>query len=578
MKKKILILFILLFALSANAADYYISADGSGSTCSKASPCAPDTGVPWTTVDDEESTVYLIGGTYTKKLDVTHNTTDNILYIKPCSASPDPTSCDSRVIFAPDPAGNAIKITGQNVVINGLINSSATTACDAADTTSCNIKITGNGGDGVVMMTANSIGNKVLWTEITGVTTANKYGIDAPGLGTGTEFAYNYIHENEGVSADIFTYAHSSALTWGTISIHDNVFRQSSVNFLSAASGGIDFYNNICDNTNGYYPYDIIHVNGTNISYLRIYNNSFKNDEQMIFLENTENVDGTGRTEHIRIYNNTFSSPTQTTAGKPIFVYKNHRAGVYSDFVIANNVFYKTNWGLVFTTDGSVVEFENMFIENNIFYSVTQTAITGTTPTCANDTTAILDYNIFYKSGGASWKWCHSAGTWETYTELSAFTDDHETFTHNSISQASFTDGDNGDFTLTASDSAAINNGIDLSDYYTVDKAGLTRSGTWDIGSHEYAAEEGESVHTVTVSLTGAGGTLSVTGERPVVATESISITATRYNGWNGAWSGTCPSVSSCTVPNEGETAVCTLTPIADCTAVYTATQIYLFN
>jgi hypothetical protein len=138
-----------------------------------------------------------------------------------------------------------------------------------------------------------------------------------------------------------------------------------------------------------------------------------------------------------------------------------------------------------------------------------------------------------------------------------------------------------GDFSLLPS-APTINTGVDLSASFTTDYLGNTRqtgANTWDIGAYEYGVggatpEEPPTTHTVTVSLSGAGGALSVSGERPVVATESISITATRYNGWNGAWSGTCPNVASCTVPDEGKTAVCSVTPTENCTATFTATSI----
>ena len=90
-----------LVCQKAMAADYYASPTGGASKLgTKADPYLY-TNVPWTTLDDETSTLYLVGGSYTTaKFSITHNTTANTLTIKPCSASPNPTGCDSRVIFS----------------------------------------------------------------------------------------------------------------------------------------------------------------------------------------------------------------------------------------------------------------------------------------------------------------------------------------------------------------------------------------------------------------------------------------------------------------------------------------------
>jgi hypothetical protein len=85
---------------------------------------------------------------------------------------------------------------------------------------------------------------------------------------------------------------------------------------------------------------------------------------------------------------------------------------------------------------------------------------------------------------------------------------------------------------------------------------------------------ESETTHTVTVSKVGNGATLSADGDRVVYDGNQINVVATRHNGWNGAWSGTCPNVASCTVPDEGKTAVCSVTPTENCTATFTATSI----
>jgi hypothetical protein len=90
---------------------------------------------------------------------------------------------------------------------------------------------------------------------------------------------------------------------------------------------------------------------------------------------------------------------------------------------------------------------------------------------------------------------------------------------------------------------------------------------------------ESETIYTVTTNVSTSGTSTShPSGTYSVNAGNSINMTVTRYNGWNGAWSGTCPSVSSCAVPDEGQSATCTQTPTGNCTMTYTATAKALLN
>lgn len=83
---------------------------------------------------------------------------------------------------------------------------------------------------------------------------------------------------------------------------------------------------------------------------------------------------------------------------------------------------------------------------------------------------------------------------------------------------------------------------------------------------------------TVTVSHAGDGASITHDGAYSVLTGGIINIGITRFNGWNGAWTGTCLNVTSCAIPAQGETATCSLTPTENCTVIYTATPIYLLN
>jgi hypothetical protein len=78
-----------------------------------------------------------------------------------------------------------------------------------------------------------------------------------------------------------------------------------------------------------------------------------------------------------------------------------------------------------------------------------------------------------------------------TYYSLAQWLANYDT-TNSYSAQPTFTsysyrDVDN-DLHLSAIDTAAIDNGIDLSSYFTADKAGVPRGTAWDIGAYEYTS------------------------------------------------------------------------------------------
>jgi hypothetical protein len=111
---------------------------------------------------------------------------------------------------------------------------------------------------------------------------------------------------------------------------------------------------------------------------------------------------------------------------------------------IFNNTMYKLKYGVVGSAN------VNTTVYNNIAYDSNTADYSGTITTSSNN----ID----------------SDGSAEITASLT------------------FVDAANGDFHLSASDTAAIDAGSDLSSYFTTDIDGDTRSGTWDIGSDEYIA------------------------------------------------------------------------------------------
>lgn len=523
MKRLILFLLVLLLCSPVGAADYYVSTDGTNSTtCPSNDPCGPAT-IPWTTVDNETSTVYLFGGNYPTDDDfsITHNTTANLLTIRPCSyaGASCPEGKNGVVNFARAgaPGYNNITVIGSNVVIDGRTTAASTTPCDDGATSSCNIKITLGDTMGIELASTASTGNVIKWVELTGMgsTTGSRYGINAPGVGTGTEISYNYFHDNDGHS-DIVAYAAAASMDYGVVSIHHNITRRGTANYVSGGRGGIDAYNNIFDVSEAAAPYDVFHfyenAGTTGIGYIRIYNNYFDQSDQMIFLENATTDDCTGApcpTQHIRVFNNVFTCTAPETitevffGGRPILIENADAAGgTVDDFFIVNNTFVNTQYGVALTgpSSGSVT-YTNFKVVNNIFYDGSTDAGYennvavgyGNNVTWANEADAIFNNNIIYDNDGFRTSWSIT-GTWTTYTALATFETDHATYTDNDTSDPVFAETTN--YTINASSStAAKTGGLDASEYsnmptgWPFDKAGTTRTAPFSIGAYGYAEE-----------------------------------------------------------------------------------------
>lgn len=176
----------------------------------------------------------------------------------------------------------------------------------------------------------------------------------------------------------------------------------------------------------------------------------------------------------------------------------------YSNILIANNTFYNSvsntqsgtpelcRTAVISWSKGTYVtnaELFNVKLVNNLFVDkekgVSMPPRTNTYPTTGfwNYTTneVYVDYNTL-------------AATNTILTrprELMVFDMDvlagtNSTYTfQNNTNYPTFTDKANGDFELTSADTVALNQGLDLSAYFTTDALNRPRSGTWDRGALE---------------------------------------------------------------------------------------------
>ena len=504
-----LLLFITIFfggflyCQNSQAAEYYASPSGSSGTGTKANPWGPSE-INWTTLAAANNTLYLFGGTWSSNFSPAHATTSYTLTVRPCSASPDPSSCNSLVTMT-----GGITAGFNNVTIDGEKTIGSCTGLSLNDTTCRWIKLVNATVD--QGWTATGWSNvKIKHLEITG--NIDNHGSPAKIIINlmddyliGNEIAYNYLHDNQ---SNIDIACNSKTIGYGNCLVHHNYIEKGGANLLAGVNGS-DIYNNYIDTTgmtywdtgNTGWLYDMFHqyMDTGGDQYIRFYNNDVIgcSESGMYF----ENGSATGNTSKVRIFNNVFNCNWASNPGidiRAISIANVLGSGV-NDFYVFNNVFANagnSNTILRLYGTGEVNDtLKGVKVINNIFYNNSYDIGTAgaTFPRIASDTAtdAILDYNLFYKSGGFTFDWINSAHTAvTTYTSVSNFNTDHATINHNvGGSNPTFTSSTN--FRLQAG-SPAINAGTDLSALsdmpagWPFDKDGVTRTGTWDIGAYEY--------------------------------------------------------------------------------------------
>jgi hypothetical protein len=303
--------------------------------------------------------------------------------------------------------------------------------------------------------------------------------------------------------------ANSSATEYGLAKYHHNNIQINVNNSTGAGPDGIqsgkssDIYNNTFSSAVGtvvgaQHP-DYVQSAG---QYHRIYNNVFRNPiDSSIDVDAGTNWDNVF--SNLLVYNNIFTSDSDSSdaASWPsgVRVYNGAYATV-DNIIIANNTFVDLRGDgtysgrpLHITPPASVTLGNNIKIQNNIFYNTGDNnysviEIAGSTATAAQWG---VDYNLVNAG---------THGSTSVIVDGSAYTQSNpRTGTPTFVSYA-HTSSSN-DYALTSGDTAAKDQGVDLSAYFSTDKLGVTRSGTWDIGAYEYGGTPA-SISTLT------GGTL----------------------------------------------------------------------
>jgi hypothetical protein len=295
---------------------------------------------------------------------------------------------------------------------------------------------------------------------------------------------------------------------------------------IECSLGGVDWYNNTYHDNNTYYSgtgnyFDGFHLLGN--GFLRIYNNDMtgvlsttsNRGNSCIRIEPYERrtISNVG---NILIFNNVFHEDSIIPFNDQYFrgielAFTGCLSDTIKNVYIVNNTFD----GLPFFTLGVGFDdakwtsgtVKNIVIENNIFKNFYSTSEGSAGINAFNSDgdgtiswgnhgsgeTIIFDYNLFYSSGGIygnAWTYNGHIGTYSEFkSEAYGNCNTHDNGSPvNPLLES--------DYSL-PSNSPAVNKGVDLSSLYSgifnVDKNGVDRVGTPDIGATEYTGTANDS-------------------------------------------------------------------------------------
>jgi hypothetical protein len=448
-------------------------------------------------------TIYISGGTagktYNQQLNVgaSGQSKANPIYIKPGSASTSPSGHRGQVRIDAQGSRQYCIYMGNHDFINidgNDGNGNRNIYCDSPTWTG----VRALDADGIVVRYLHiyNVGN--------GVYNANANFVWLHSPDNHCEVSYNYMDttSRHGVRCGIT----SPPTGWNdmNIEIDHNTITNINEDGISG-EGGILLHHNIIGpfisspGRSGVYSDGIQHYCGWTKIYNNIFydNTDYNNDGGNAFVFSEQGAGGCSYFGHLWIYNNWMS-----TGG---WLYDNQRwvsisiqASVeqdinhLEDIIVANNIV--TDIGarpIYFGNDQSeeisLIDWE---IKNNIIVNVGNPASGLMLIHEFNDATSsiVVENNVFYDSDGFRVVY---DGT--TYTSLVTFEAGESDASGNTDEQPifiSYTPGNSilNDVRLSASDTAAIDFGQDLSAYFTYDLNDVTRpqGSAWDIGAYEY--------------------------------------------------------------------------------------------
>jgi len=443
--KKAVLVFLLLSAY-VSATDYFVDnqASGSNTGTSWADAWESFSDIAWGSVGAGD-TVYISGGSsskeYNEKLNIgTSGVSGNPVYVKAGAALGDPAHSGTVIIDVGD-SGYGIESHDDWIVIDG------------------------NDGDGNRMIEVRNTGSYGIYLQ--GEASVIKYvylhhtgdkGLVLKG-DSDSEIAYCRITDTwrHGIASSC---QDDPPLAYGDCGkIHHNEIVQIGEDGLNLGQG-VDVYDNVIGNfIDGNSYSDGIQVYG---GYLRIWNNIFYASDcksgganALLFIE-LYGDSASREFDHIRVYNNFFYvSDCVYDQGRyfgiTLKMHDHTQHDTARDIVIANNDFIDLRYTAIrMDSHDSSSKWRDLLIQNNLFEN------------CEGEIGLDSgDYDSSVITGNS----CIDGASFVSYSVGNA---------------------DAGDFHLTESDTCAIDQGVDLSAYFTEDKDGNVRTGSWDIGAYEF--------------------------------------------------------------------------------------------
>jgi len=231
-------------------------------------------------------------------------------------------------------------------------------------------------------------------------------------------------------------------------------------------------------------------------NYIRIWNNLiYDNSTQGVILSFNRTKSG-----HVRIYNNIFyqtSASLSARYSRGINVRSTAVATIIEDVLIANNIFVDHNFSGVEVSPNPATNIsvsDPIRIYNNIFYNLyliggnLKYAIVCEGGAPYNPDNLLIDYNllkdgpsggsmIMYKGKAYTNAQFYQAGLGQSHGQING----EPEFVR-------YSEFGNNDYHL-KENSAAIDVGIDLSNYFKEDREGNQRTGIWDLGCYNFSGQ-----------------------------------------------------------------------------------------
>lgn len=210
-----------------------------------------------------------------------------------------------------------------------------------------------------------------------------------------------------------------------------------------------------------------------------------------------------GHQENLTIRNNLFDSDTPSSGFEGTIRFRTDQGNIadHDNIDIHNNTFVGRSYtpgsqnisGIIYVhsgNDSGSTIVSNLDIRNNIFDTTANDDLLiwfesdGASGTVVDESTLTIDYNV-YEAGTNTDPFYYGAdgalsfADWKTASSQDA---------NSTEADLTFSDEAGGDYSLAASDTAAIDSGVDLSGFFTDDYDGTTRSTPYDIGAFEVPA------------------------------------------------------------------------------------------